>query len=86
MPIITNSAAPVYRISSGLRYLPSIAPIKTDRAVTIIYAEIEPNHTDRGLPDLADIPIPANCVLSASSATNIAENVAKNIFQSINNQ
>ncbi len=70
-------------MKSGLMYFPNVAPIKTVTAVTIIYAEIEPNQTVSGFPDLADIPIPTNRVLSASSAKNTAVNVARNIFQSI---
>ena len=81
--MIMNEPAPRYRISSGLRCLPKMAPNKTEIKVTMIYAETEPNHTEKGLPDFADIPIPTNCVLSANSAKKTALKVIQNIFQSI---
>jgi hypothetical protein len=60
-----------------------MAPNKTEIKVTMIYAETEPNHTEKGLPDFAAIPIPTSCVLSANSAKKTALKVIQNIFQSI---
>ncbi len=68
--------APVYLITSGLMYLPSVAPMKTEMMVTMRYAETEPSKTDRGLFDEAAMPMPTNCVLSANSAKKTAPNVA----------
>ena len=78
-----NRDAPQYFIISGFIYLPKVAPIITETAVIIMYAQTDPKNTEKGFMDLETMPMLTICVLSAISAKNTAVNVAKNIFQSI---
>ena len=48
MPSIINRDAPQYFIISGFIYLPKVAPIITETAVIIMYAQTDPKNTEKG--------------------------------------